>query len=119
MHLDIAAWAYWGLLMLLMQLQAPMFFGLVTNPLFRCASATPDERLIVPARQRRLGFLFSLLRSLAPCLTVAYTSAMFRATRTSSTTLLAFATARAYRWAWQSPTRALLDVRKEKLTLTV
>jgi hypothetical protein len=109
--LDVSAWAYWALLMLLALAQAPLLFGLCINPLYRCTSATPDGCLHVPARQRRLGQLYMLLRTLAPCLTLAYTSAMYRVTRPTSPTLLAFATVRAYRWAWQSPSRALLEVR--------
>lgn len=108
--LDVSVWACWALLMLLAQAQAPLIFGLFMNPFYRCTSATPDGCVHVPARQRRLGQLYMLLRTLAPCLTLAYTSALYRVTRPTSPTLLAFATVRAYRWAWQSPSRALLVV---------
>lgn len=110
--LDVVAWLVWGTLMAVMQLQSPMFFGLVTNPFYRCTTATADGAVHHPVRQQRLGKLYNVLRMAAPALTVAYTSALFSSPRVTSNVLVAFATVRAYRWAWQAPTRALLEVRR-------
>jgi hypothetical protein len=98
--LDILVWLYWGIWSALTLLQRPLIYGLLINPVFHYAGV-----------QNFFRVSYTVLKLAAPVLSLGYISALFNAPRIASVSLLAFASVRAYRYAWQFPSRCMLEVR--------
>eukprot|EP00040_Diaphanoeca_grandis_P026403 m.147793 g.147793 ORF g.147793 m.147793 type:complete len:1129 (-) comp30562_c0_seq1:67-3453(-) len=107
--LDAVVYIVW-LLGAICRVVQPVYvgFGLLHNPLYS-ASTEGDAR----KRQRWIGVGYRWLRRLSPIVVVAYVSCLFQVPSyrlLSSKILFAFGVTRAYRWASQSPDRAIFEL---------